>query len=63
MTNAYGSSLGLHLVTKKTHQQEYKSEFSHKSENTPGSINQQSYTNCQIYTAQIWYLPLLYGSK
>lgn len=54
---------GVAFRYQKTHQQEYKSEFIHKSENTPGSMNQQLYMNCRVYTAQIWYLPLLYGSK
>ena len=53
----------VYIQVSETHQQEYKSEFSHKSENTPGSMNQQLYMNCQVYTAQIWYHPELYGSK
>lgn len=35
---------GLTFGHQKTHQQEYISELSHKSENTPGSISQQLYT-------------------
>lgn len=63
MTDEYRSNLGLHLGTRKLISKSIKVKFSHKTENTPGSISQQLYTNCQVYTAQIRYLPLLYGSK
>lgn len=39
MTDGYGSCLSLHFGTRKTHQQDYKRDFSHKNENTPGSIS------------------------